>query len=565
MKILEITYSFLAIASTVWLVSSCANIQPPSGGPKDTTPPHLLLTIPKNGQTNYTDEKVTLLFDEDIQQEKIKQELIMTPYKKDRTYKVKVRKNKLIMSFLEPLDSNTTYLMDFRNTVKDLTEKNVAQNVILYFSTGSQLDSIAITGQVKDLMTGEPVAEGFVGLYDVNDTLDIEDAQPLYVTATNENGLYIIDRIKKGTYRIYAMEEKDGNFKYNDRIEKIGFKKDSIVIEENIDGIDFNITDYDNKEFNFQKAQKNKQNILLTFNKTVVDYKVNFLDPEFKDSLFSQLTPEGIDIYYIGNQIMKDSVDVNVIAIDSTEQQLDFTTKILFEQSEGDIEDEKDNKGKGTGLFGRKKEETITTTTLDLKVVEPKDKKLVPNSTNEFVLNFDKLVLTILPDSIFFIQSGDTTTFENDIVLNHNRTEASLGTIKADSAFSIQLKKGAFISILKDSTNEQTLSYSIKSEDEYGIIEGLVKGDAPNFFVQLLNDKYEVVEELKNIREFRFEFIKPSDYYIRVLVDENGDGKWSKGNYLERIPPEKVVVFKKKITVQANWEIRREDTIINID
>lgn len=563
-----IKYSIFIIAIlqlfVILFLHSCANIKPPTGGPKDSQPPKLLLTNPPNGVTNYKNSKFTLYFDEVIQQQNLKQELLITPYKKNRKFKIKIKKNKAIITMLDTLDNNTTYLMDFQNGIGDITEKNIAKDVLLSFSTGPEIDSIEITGKIEHLLTGEENENVIVGLFDANDTLDIEESAPLYLTKTNQRGLYILENIKAGTYKVYALNDANKNFKYDQREEEIGFFSDSLVINENMYHLNLPIIDYDNQNLKYLKAQKNKKDLLLAFNKTVVDYRIEILDDNFKDSIFHQITSEdGIDLIYTGKNIMTDSIPISIFAKDSINQVIDTTTNIIFEREEEKAKTERQKRREEKKREKEKKEQQSSP--FNFEMISPTEKKLIPTSENLVELKFEKPIATYIPDSIFFIQGEDTTALNPDIKLNFNKTITTLGTYKADSAFAIMMKKGTFVSIQNDSSTQQTLSFSIKSEDEYGIIEGAVKGEATNFFVQLLNDKYDVVQEVKNQKEFRFEYLKPGAYYLRALIDENGDGIWSKGDFRKRIPPERVVLFKKKLSVEANWEIRKEDATIDIN
>ena len=51
---------------------------------------------------------------------------------------------------------------------------------------------------------------------------------------------------------------------------------------------------------------------------------------------------------------------------------------------------------------------------------------------------------------------------------------------------------------------------------------------------------------------------EPGEYEIRILYDENKNGKWDPGNYTKKIQPEKAVTLEKKITVRANWDNEKD-------
>lgn len=56
----------------------------------------------------------------------------------------------------------------------------------------------------------------------------------------------------------------------------------------------------------------------------------------------------------------------------------------------------------------------------------------------------------------------------------------------------------------------------------------------------------------------RFEYLKPGDYFVKLFVDANQNGKWDTGELQHRRFPEKVYYFTKKLTLKANWELEEQ-------
>ncbi|MCS6833210.1 MAG: Ig-like domain-containing protein, partial [Flammeovirgaceae bacterium] len=178
-------YNFISLLF-FFALNRCANVQPPQGGAKDTIPPILVGSIPSNGALNVKENVVTLFFNEDIVLENLSKELVIAP-NEGNSFRHILKRNKLILRFEKPFRDSTTYTLDFRNTVRDFSEKNPAKNLRLAFSTWNILDTLFIKGEVRHLFTGKPINDAIVALYTDGDTLSITKDAPLYFAKTNEN------------------------------------------------------------------------------------------------------------------------------------------------------------------------------------------------------------------------------------------------------------------------------------------------------------------------------------------------------------------------------------------
>ncbi|KXX67906.1 hypothetical protein AVL50_23905 [Flammeovirga sp. SJP92] len=565
---------------------ACAVISSPTGGPKDEIPPRFGASTPFNGQTNVdtTKLKITLYFDEYVQEEKLRQNLIITPYKPTFQYKSRFARNKVILNILDTLEQDMTYYFDFGNSVVDVTEKNPAKNVRFSFSTGDYLDSLEVTGQVRDLLTDEPIEGAIIALYNPYDSLDVNTDPPVYFSRTVKDGLFILERFKPGYYKVYCIDDTNGDYKYTLREERIGFFKDSLLLDRNIDDVQLYIRDYDLVPFEFKNVKvENKEDLIVKFNKYAVEYGIEFPENNsFTDSIFHQDQKGEIKLLYIGERDMEDSLRMTGYAIDSIEQRIEFDTMILFpSRAEIRAEERKEKNKKNGGLIGgalktlgdavgATEEEEIEIVRIKFEKKLPEDSDLIPEDSVDVVLQFPLPMKEWNLDSMYYVYSEDTTRLdsiliEKDLEFNFNHTEVSFPKFYADSAFSLIFTDNAFVSVKDDSTKAKTLSFTIKELDKYGIIEGQVVGSHDSFIVQLVTPKGDVVQEVQNERLFSFEYVKPGTYGIRVLIDENNDGIWFPGDFEKRIPPESTAFFPKEIKVEANWEIRREDTIINTD
>ena len=169
----------------IMTLASCANQTTPTGGPQDKTPPLLLSSSPTHNQKNFKGNKVELVFNEAIQLREAKEQIIITPSPaKEITFTAK--KNTVIVEPETKWKDSTTYSILFRESVRDLTEANPALNLKLAFSTGPYIDSLSISGSIRDARS-EQIPENITLAIYQSDTFDIFKHSPSYFTKSRFN------------------------------------------------------------------------------------------------------------------------------------------------------------------------------------------------------------------------------------------------------------------------------------------------------------------------------------------------------------------------------------------
>ncbi|MEM1136788.1 MAG: Ig-like domain-containing protein, partial [Bacteroidota bacterium] len=288
--------SILLLLYIAFFVYSCASEQPPPGGPKDEKEPELISTIPINGSKNYKGRTIQFVFDEAVQLNNIYKQLLITPITEDLKYESRVKKNRVIINFEEDFLENTTYTINLRDAVVDITEKNIAKNVKIAFSTGNFIDSLSIKGTVNDLFTGLPPKDAVVMLFRPEDTLNVQD--PYYLTKIEEDGSYLLENIKVADYQIFALEEEDNNYRYTkDEEEKIGFLTENIKLDSSITNLHFKVASYDNAELIFKRATSRNQYVELSFSKPLKNIELLFSDDSFQDSIYYAIEEDIVRLY----------------------------------------------------------------------------------------------------------------------------------------------------------------------------------------------------------------------------------------------------------------------------
>ncbi|MGI9543470.1 MAG: Ig-like domain-containing protein [Cyclobacteriaceae bacterium] len=557
------------------LVAACARQIPPTGGDRDEIAPKVILTEPDNKSLNFSGQEITLEFDEYVKEDNLLKQLIITP-RLNHEYKSRLVKRQLRLLFEQPFDSGTTYTLNFREGIKDITESNPAENLKFVFSTGPYLDSLSIHGTVKNLLTGKPVKDATVSLYHADDTLDVFNSQPTYLAKTSEAGVYAIDNIKNGSYRIFASKDENQNLKTESQSEAYGFKAAPINLQDSIPSVEIALQSLDIRSPKILSARPVNHSYEIKVNKFINDYSLSTNDPNI--ALVSQLVDNSrtIRIYKTATATTVDSVQAFIEVVDSAESRLTDTLYVKFTDSKRALE-----------------KPTINITPENNEAIDPEYKgKLV----------FNKPVEHFLGDSMF-IQYDSINVIAIDpnlsLVWNANRTEATLTTtldptlLASDTSTSKatgpklkqigtkQAKKaatnlefyfgtGSFISVEGDTFPKIERSYSFKKAGEYGVIAGNVLTEYTSFVIQLVDKNLKVLETLVSkpdnpIKNYRFDGLKPGDYGFRILIDENQNGKWDYGNYLKQLEPEKIVFYVNPdndgptVNLIKNWELTQID------
>ncbi|WP_321348281.1 Ig-like domain-containing domain [uncultured Draconibacterium sp.] len=224
---------FFIVAMLAWVViiSSCANIGMPAGGPRDSVPPILLETSPEYRALNFNKDNVRFTFNEYLQTDKISEQLVISPPLEKRPI-IKTKSKTLIIEFNEDLKDSVTYSLDFKNSIVDNNEQNPLKNLRFSFSTGPEYDSLRVAGRVINAFNLEPNEDGSLLVLHSNlHDSAVFRVRPDYIAKTDEEGLFMIDNIASGTYNLFAINDMNNDLMYNEGAEGIAFL-DTLVIPE---------------------------------------------------------------------------------------------------------------------------------------------------------------------------------------------------------------------------------------------------------------------------------------------------------------------------------------------
>ena len=525
----KIIYTILSLA----IISGCAKRGNPTGGPVDSIPPVLVNANPKLNSTNFDSEEIRLTFDEFVKLDKVQDQLIISPPIEKSGYEIKpltgVTK-KVFLKFIDTLDINTTYTINFGNSIKDNNENNPLTFFSYTFSTGETIDSLYVKGNISDaydIVTDEYVS---IHLYRIDSTLNdsiIFNKRPTYISNSLDSTSYSFSSLREGKYLIVAMKDVDNNYFFDPFYDKIGFI-DSLITLPKDSIIDFKLFKEETELIWDKPHFLNSEKIgfgyygKLDFNSLVIDSKL----PDSVDYTFTkEIEKDTIYLWLTRNSF--DSLNFNLIEKD--------TTKLT------------------TIKFDRKRDTLIDSLSINAKTAN------VIHLRESFKLS-SNIPIQKIEDSLISIRDVDSISVPFATSLNDNLDEIDIKfEVSPSDNYRIFILPEA-IRDIKGVTND-TLQFNLVSQalEDYGnIYLDVIRNSQSKFILHLLNSNGDIIRKYNNVNEnstFNFDYIRPGKYTFRLIEDLNNNNLWDTGNYLNRVKPEPVYYFPSELEVRANWDL----------
>lgn len=526
MKYFHYILFFLIVTCTLFV--NCAKRGSITGGPKDTLAPVLLKANPELFTTNFTGKEIKLTFDEYIKLDKLNQQLIISPpmeYMPDIT-PMGFANKQITIKILDTLKENTTYSINFGQSIVDNNEGNPYTAFRYVFSTGDYIDSLKVTARIKDAISKKRNSFTKVVLYDANDFTDstIFKKKPMYVANSLDSlDIVSVENVKEGRYYLFGINEKNNNYKFDPNSDKIAFI-DQIVVTPNDTLYELNL-------FKEIKKPSFGRPSMISQNKWLIATEGNLKNVNIEVSDFKNNLPNAF--------IKVDKKDsLHVFVPNTKADSLKFTLR--------------------NGAFT--KEHVVKTRSI--KAIDSLMVNFVTSSTMDFTdslrISGTTPFVKIDPTKIQLIKR-DSTTVPYQMVFDTIRNQLKLVFDKEEAQeYTATLLPNALEDIFGKSND--TLITRIKTK-EYSEYANLTLNVSHNYQTPV---KLDLLDEKENVllsqwipedKILKFYHINPNKYYIRIWIDENNNGIWDTGNYLEKKQPEKVIHFPNLIDVRANWEI----------
>ncbi|KAB1068355.1 hypothetical protein F6U93_06550 [Tamlana haliotis] len=508
---------------------NCANRGTPSGGPKDETPPTIIKSEPENFSTNFTGNEIEITFDEFIKIKDIQKQLIISPpmeYQPDITPLGSASK-RVTIKILDTLAPNTTYAFNFGNSITDNNEGNPYPYYRYVLSTGDYIDSLKVAGTIIDAIKKKPENFINVGLYEVDTTFTdsiVFKKSPKYITNTLDSiTTFSIENVKPGKYLLMALNDGNGDNKFQQKTDQIAFHKELINVPTD--------SSYTLKLFNEQLDYTATRPKLLSGEKIAFGYEGNYkgMDIEilsdtpedFKHRITKDPKTDSL-LYWYTPRMKVDSLLFKVTKQDYEE---DFTVRIS-EQPRDSI-----------------KLRIITGTTMSLQ--EP-----FQITANTPITKFDASKIALIDkDSMDIAFKTEFDTLNNTYDFNFDKTE--------DNSYKMRILPEAFVDIFDYKNDTINVSVKTKKASDYGYVRfSLVNATYP-IIVQLTDKEGEVKYEQFVSEEGSVDFydLNPAVYAIRIIHDANGNEQYDTGSYLKKRQPEKITHFP-DVEIRADWGVK---------
>jgi len=507
----------------------CAKRGRPSGGKKDSIPPIIIRSNPENYSINFDGNEIKIHFDEYIKLKDLNKELIISPPLKNQPSITPLSTGKFIkIKIQDTLKENTTYSFNFGKSIVDNNEENAFKYFKYIFSTGSYIDSLKLKGTVKDALLLKPEGQTTVMLYEVNETFNdsiIYNEKPTYITTTAEESQdFELSNLKEGTYLLVALKEKTKDYIFQPQYDKIGFVKELISIP--TDSL-YTISLFKEiPEYYIAKPKhEGKNHIIFGYegdgSKLEIELKSN-VPSDFKSTTFKDIKTDTLH-YWFKPSIENDSL----VFTAKTEIYLDTLVTRMRD------------------LYA----DTLKIKSINSGILTPKDTLKFTANTPLIGINTEKINI-INQDSLAISVIGNIDEKYNIASLEF--------LIKDNESYTIQLYPGAITDFFEN-TNDTIISrVRTKELSEYATLDiTFTNLKSHPIIVQLVDSKFNVVFEkyLTETNTASFEYIKPGDYNIRIIYDENKNKIWDTGNYLSKLQPETVIYYPKILEARANWSL----------
>lgn len=580
-------YIFIIIAAAV--MYSCANIGNPSGGPIDKTPPIFMRSNPTPNAVNVKDRKIEIFFDEIVTLKDPSTKIIVSPAQTEMP-RMSALGRKVTVELVDSLLPNTTYTIDFSNSIQDNNEGNAIDNFAFAFSTGSVIDSMRVSGYVLDSRTLEPMQSVVVGLQSNLADSAFHKEKLQRVALTNDRGQFTIRNVSPGSYHIFALKDLDRDYKFGNPTEDIAFL-DSIIVpsigsREAADTVynDLNEIDtimratrpaYFPNDILLSMFNEDRKSQYLANNLRVDSTRISLTFAAASDTLPSLSIVGRNDVpdqwYTLERSQTNDTltywirtphlVSADTLMVATTYLRTDTASNLSWgtDTLKFTFQRQKAKKKK-------KNEETDSLEQIRFMELHP-----LANGTQEV---YAPLLLqtgtpierysreafhlqrklqndtTFYPAEIKSIALRDSTLSRRDLMLKVDWEPGAAYTLAVDSL--------AMTDIYGLRTKPLKVDFNVRKMEEYGNIVFNIPAVRDSAIVELLDGTEKIVLRAP-VKSHRAELLNllPGKYYARLFIDRNGNGKYDTGNYDMHLQPEETVYYPGAINLKKNWDVEQ--------
>jgi len=522
--------TFLSLITLYFILSGCANIQRPMGGPKDVTPPRLLKATPSNMSRNFKAKIIQLDFDEYFKLANQYTEVTMSPAQ-DKPPEYKIKSKSLFIVLKDTLQKNTTYVINFGKAIADVNEGNVLKNFTYVFSTGPHIDSLSVSGSVTNTLTQKKEKDVTVMLFPIEkDSLYFGKKKPSIYATTDTAGNFSINNLHDGDYRIYALEEKTPDRIYNKDDELIAFQKQPIHLYADTSGIQLNLFQAEPAKFRAIPKFEQDGRLSIIFNKKLNNPSVKIIyPPTLDDQKIVEFSPT------------KDTANIYM-------KNMDFDSiRVAFYDNNKPLDSVSRLKGRKES-FSRNY--TFRYNLNNLNKLKPTSDLMIIASYP--IASYDPSQITLYEDSVAVNNLNiikDTTNLKRYIIKYK---------WKEDSRYIIVVDEGAFTFINGEKNKKNQKQFLIDKFENYSTLtlKVTVPDTSKQYLVEVYQDANHVIQTDKITKNTSIVYknFLTGKYSFKVVYDDNHNGRWDSGDVKLKRYPENIWVDPIQITLRPNWD-----------
>ena len=519
--------------------SQCAKKGRPDGGPKDEDAPLFVTSNPPYETTNFDKKEINIYFNEYIKLKDLRKQLIVSPPLNPANPSIITPQgspSKFInIKILDTLKDNSTYIFDFGNSVQDNNEANTLERFKYVFSTGSYIDSLNLSGNVKNSFKSESVEDIKLLLFRLDSSYTdsaVYNRKPDYVTSSLDSSNYQFTNLRKGNYLLVALNEVRSDYIFDPKTDEIGFLRDTISLPSDSIISDAISIFKEELPYIFKRGKElRKGQLTFSYQGKPNDLKIETLSTvpdNFKTIIFPEKGKDTLNLWH--SLIDKDS--------------------LIFKISNNAVYD-----------------------TVTVKLRKKELDSLVVSELSGGILNLNDTLFFATNNPIIKIDTSkinfkysDSINFPYKAFIS--KKESKVGFLfekKLKKPYKINLYPKALIDIFNTSNDSISSLFRTRGTEDYGEISLSIQNPKKTpVIIQLtdINDATITQETSSEDKIISFNFLIPKKYKIRIIYDTNSNGKWDTGNYLSKKQPEHVEYFSEIQEVRANWVLNE---IIKID
>jgi uncharacterized protein (DUF2141 family) len=523
--------TFLSLITFYFLLSGCANIQRPMGGPKDVTPPRLLKATPPNMSRNFKAKIIQLDFDEYFKLVNQYSEITMSPAQ-DKPPEYKIKSKSLVIVLKDTLQKNTTYVINFGKAIADVNEGNILKNFTYVFSTGPHIDSLSVSGTVTNTLTQKKEKDVTVMLFPIEkDSLYFGKKKPSIFTSTDTAGNFSLNNLHDGDYRIYALEEKAPDRIYNRDDELIAFQKQPVHLYADTSGIRLDLFKEEPAKFHIAVRKFDQDgNMFFVFNKRLNKPSVKIIyPPALDDQKIVEFSPT------------KDTANIYL-------KNMDFDSiRVAFFDNNKPLD--------SASLLKGRKENFLKIYGFRLNI----------GNTNKLKPTSNLMIIASYPIASY--DPSQITLYEDSVAVNNLNIVKDTANLKRyiikykwkeDSRYILVVDEGAFTFINGDKNKKYQKPFLVDKIENYSTLtmKVTVPDTSKQYLVEVYQDADHIIQTDKITKNTSIVYrnFLTGKYSFKVVYDDDHNGRWDSGDVKLKRYPENIWVDPVQITLRPNWD-----------